>query len=79
MLMRDALDFLQDDSRVEDYSYWNNTDKPDDVTDEAWEQRRSIWHALSDSGWGDYMTVPICDAQSICMLMPTWPDVEAST
>lgn len=28
---------------VERYGYWNSTDKPDDVTDTEWDQRRDTW------------------------------------
>lgn len=28
---------------VEDFSYWNNTDKPDDVSKRQWNQRRKAW------------------------------------
>lgn len=33
---------------VEDFSYWNNTDQPDDVSDEAWDQRRDCWNEVLD-------------------------------
>lgn len=29
--------------QVKDYSYWNNTDHPDDVTIEEWEERYNFW------------------------------------
>lgn len=28
---------------VSEYNYWNNTDKPDELTDEQWERRRKDW------------------------------------
>ncbi len=34
---------------IEDYGYWNNTDKPDDVTEEAWEERAAAWNRVLDS------------------------------
>lgn len=30
---------------VEEYGYWNNTDKPDDVSDAAWRRRSDDWDA----------------------------------
>ena len=34
-----------------DYGYWNNTDKPDDVSEEEWEQRKIDWdNALPGCG-----------------------------
>lgn len=29
-----------------DFSYWNNTDKDDDVTEEEWERRKKYWDAM---------------------------------
>lgn len=31
---------------IERFAYWNNTDRPDDVTEEDWGARRRLWHAL---------------------------------
>lgn len=31
---------------VEDFRYWNNTDKPDDVTERAWAARAKAWEAV---------------------------------
>lgn len=31
---------------VEPYGYWNNTDRPDDVTDTEWDERREAWDRL---------------------------------
>lgn len=28
---------------VEEFAYWNNTDRPEDVTDEQWDERAAIW------------------------------------
>lgn len=34
---------------VSEYGYWNNTDPPDDVTDEEWEVRGEIWDEVLGS------------------------------
>lgn len=36
-------------AEVERYGYWNNTDQPDDVSDEEWEERRAAWDRVF--GW----------------------------
>ena len=37
--------------KVEYYGYWNNTDKPDDIIDEEWDERGKEWEkALNKSG-----------------------------
>lgn len=30
----------------QDYHYQNQTDKPDDITDEEWQQRKSVWNQI---------------------------------
>lgn len=34
---------------VEDYGYWNNTDEPENVTEEEWEERRKAWSSIDDA------------------------------
>ena len=37
---------------VEEYGYWDNTDEPEDVTDEEWDQRCEDWNkALGGDGY----------------------------
>lgn len=31
---------------VEEFGYWNNTDAPDDMTNESWEERERIWNSI---------------------------------
>lgn len=33
----------------EDYCYFNSTDKPDDISQKKWNQRRNVWLAIDDS------------------------------
>lgn len=40
------IDLWMDQDGLEDYSYWNNTDRPDDVTDAEWECRGKTWDAI---------------------------------
>lgn len=45
---RTVWDALPD---VESYGYWNNSDQPDDVTDDEWAERREVWErVMPDSG-----------------------------
>ena len=40
---RELRNALMDAGIVTDYGYWDNTDHPDEVTDEAWDERRRAW------------------------------------
>lgn len=33
---------------VSEYGYWNNTDPPDNVSDEEWDERRLVWDKVLD-------------------------------
>lgn len=35
---------------VEEFGYWNNTDKPDNLTEEEWEFRKQVWDNLVGYG-----------------------------
>jgi hypothetical protein len=37
---------------VEEYAYWNNTDKPENLTTEQWENRRNAWESVFEK-YGD--------------------------
>lgn len=37
------LNIVRNHPMTGDWSYWNNSDRPDDVSDEEWESRRASW------------------------------------
>jgi hypothetical protein len=64
-----CLDFLKRDKRLEDFAYWNSSDKPRHISQEDWDTRGVVWDAL-DSGptvrgqlhtdaWSDYLVLDI--------------------
>ena len=47
----EILRVFRDHPKVSDFRFWNNTDKPEDLTDQQWEKRALVWDAiLSSSG-----------------------------
>ena len=52
-LIMDCGDFLYTDTIKsfgwEDYSYWNNTDKPKDISNREWNHRLKVWDKLCPS------------------------------
>jgi hypothetical protein len=36
---------------AEDYSYWNNTDRPDEISNRKWNERRNNWEAVCLNDW----------------------------
>lgn len=38
---------------AEDYSYWNNTDAPDGITQRAWDERGKVWHRVCLGRWNE--------------------------
>lgn len=75
-----ALDFLNRDKRLEDFSYWDNTDKPARISTKEWNQRRVVWEQLTASyigvnkfyldNWNDYLVVDICSNQTYWTIKP---------
>lgn len=37
---------------ISDFSYWNNVDQPDDISNEEWDNRKNVW----DAAFGDCFT-----------------------
>lgn len=50
----------------EDYSYWNNTDKPDDISTREWNKRLKIWDLLC----------PDCPANNSLRYSPCFNEIE---
>lgn len=48
MMMRGCLRFIGRDPRVEDFSYWDNADPPDDVSPRDWGARKRVWTDLAE-------------------------------
>lgn len=40
---------LKEIENIEEFGYWNNTDKPDSVTESHWGKRKKIWNELLTS------------------------------
>ena len=46
-------DALKTSGLGEDFSYWNNTDKDDRVSDEEWENRKNYWENMPHKAFSD--------------------------
>ena len=55
MTMHKVLDFVEEDPRVEDYHYQNLTDKPKEISEEAWEEREKTWDKIYDREDGRFI------------------------
>lgn len=42
----DWLNLWSQQTFVESFSYWDNSDKPDDINEKEWEQRSKIWDSI---------------------------------
>lgn len=60
-LLRDALDCLKQDPRLEDFHYQNQTDPPDPLPSN-WKERERAWNAMCEPGvWLDMLVLVILD------------------
>ena len=66
MSMRNALEFLKHNKKLEAYPYWNNTDKPKHVTEKQWKLRGDTWRAMFEN-WQDVLVLHVVDVGSFYM------------
>lgn len=67
-------DWLLGQEWVERFAYWDNTDRPDDMSEAGWENRRRIWdRLLKDDGSG---SSGICGLTFECRSPLIHPDAE---
>lgn len=76
MLVGEVLNFLSDDPRVEDYAYWNNTDRPEEVSARAWAARARTWDTMIKR-WEQMLTLDICSYNGFYLINPIWEDRDA--
>jgi hypothetical protein len=41
---RDTMAFLKDELLLAPFEYWNNTDQPEEVSDEEWDEQKNFWN-----------------------------------
>lgn len=71
MYVRDVLDFLDEDPRIEDYHYQNSCDKPDEISNAEWSRRRRVWSALGEDGpWQQFVVAEVCSFSAYWRLNP---------
>jgi hypothetical protein len=70
-LLRGCLDFMRDDERLEDFSYWNNTDKPEEVTSQAWTWRGTVWNELTKpERWSEFVVLDVVSWEGWSQVSP---------
>lgn len=59
--MKGALDFLKKDSRLVDFHYQNQTDRPKNISNKEWDHRAKIWNGMMEaSQWEDVLVLELC-------------------
>ncbi len=62
-VLEDALiSILVKEELCEGYSYWNNVDQPDDLSEQEWEERKAVWDNIFSTG------IPCVDGLSVNLL-----------
>lgn len=59
---------------IEEFGYWNNTDKPDELTDGEWKNRYQSWTTILDRNFfftGSGITVELPETKSRTFAMPS--------
>lgn len=69
--MRKVLDFLNNDVRLVDYHYQNQTDRLENISAQAWDKRAKVWDGIFDSGqWEDVLFLEICSWNTFLSIDP---------
>lgn len=73
--LRHILSFLDEPNEwVEEYGYWDNTDKPEELTEEEWAERAAVWYPLSEYGregvWPDVLVFEVMYQEALSSF--TW-------
>jgi hypothetical protein len=69
-LMGGVLDFLREYTGLEEYGYWNNTDKPDQISDLEWDERCATWNRLGERS-SEYVVLDIVSFHGFHEVSPT--------
>lgn len=55
-----TLDFLKDSPLLEDFAYWDNSDRPKRVSTTRWAERRDVWECLIEPArFADFLTLEV--------------------
>jgi hypothetical protein len=73
-LMRKTLDFLDQDPRLDDFAYWNNTDRKEEVSAREWKHRGKIWDEM-DKKWQEFVHLDICSWSAFPYVDPYFNDL----
>jgi hypothetical protein len=66
----DVFSFLRRDPRVVDFAYWNNTDRPRNISAREWEARGRVWDALDANGWRANLVYEVTAPGGLYLLNP---------
>jgi hypothetical protein len=71
--MAHTLDFLEEDRRLKDYHYQNQTDRPDHLSAKQWGKRRRYYEGMFKAGqWEDVLVLDICKWDMWYHIDPAW-------
>ncbi|MCK4258063.1 MAG: hypothetical protein KAX49_03745 [Halanaerobiales bacterium] len=69
-------DFLDDNLQLEDFAYWNNTDKPKEITNDEWDERERIWNAMFDTKWIEKQLILVISEYDDFWRISPWLDLK---
>ena len=70
-ILASALEWLRTDPDLQDFAYGNNTDRPEDLSDEEWELRGTTWDRAFDQNEAAQLTLVISEALDFYRFDPT--------
>jgi hypothetical protein len=70
---RGQCPFLKAGSTLTNFSYWNNTDKPKNVSVADWAERERLWNEINNK-MIPYLVLPLCTAPEFHLVDPNSMD-----
>ena len=71
----DKWNFLDDNLQLEEFGYYDNTDKPENISDDEWNERGRIWCEINDAGWQKQLICVISEYDNFWQISP-WLDLK---
>lgn len=68
-------DFLDNNTHLEEFGYYDNTDKPENISVKEWNDRGRIWYEIDDTGWQGQLVCVISEYDDFWRISP-WLDLK---
>lgn len=74
---KEVSKLLKSDPRLVEYSYWNNTDRPEEVSAREWKRRETFYDGMDSSKhWKQYLLIELGSTSAFFEIDPVYDMIE---